>query len=560
MGPLLALPFKYKIMNKIIKLALLWIILIIECHAQQNLPVEPFEQVRWKNLKPKWHVTEYDEGMLSDSCDGYNYFFNLFDDPKRLFINNEYVAAYFLRGRRTSPTGHYLVKRNIATGEKLWSVREDITMTDLRSNITRALFLNDDGNIIHIGLVPLGTYPNSPSPFQSNLKTHFSIKILDFNTGQTISSYFPNSSDSTLAVLPQAMTKYGNYNYLYEENGNYRNIYTVKYFDNLNYKLVSQLVDYEGRKVESTDSISYLAGQRFFNFARISQDTFLYIETDKISDSINFKFVDNKLNTLKLIRIKEDFPINDMLLTSYQRNKLIFTSFDTKTDPFEPPISHVIYDLNGNRLLNSKVNLEYLELYPTPLLYGKTDELFLFSRYAKKLGVGDWDFSMNVYKLIQDTMILISAFKVEDKDRFVFVASIDELPDGDILVGVEENNMIYKNGNYQHDGNARAMSTMRVSPEALGLIPVSTNTEFIADQLNLYPNPSSGPVRIVFPNGINEGTMEVYNPAGTLVQIMDFDKHLSNFFEFQDLIPGLYMVKAIDKNGKTAVGKLVLTE
>lgn len=149
-------------------------------------------------------------------------------------------------------------------------------MTDLRSNITRALFLNDDGNIIHIGLVPLGTYPNSPSPFQSNLKTHFSIKILDFNTGQTISSYFPNSSDSTLAVLPQAMTKYGNYNYLYEENGNYRNIYTVKYFDNLNYKLVSQLVDNEGRKVESTDSISYLQVKDFLILLELVRIHFVY--------------------------------------------------------------------------------------------------------------------------------------------------------------------------------------------------------------------------------------------------------------------------------------------
>ena len=222
-----------------------------------------------------------------------------------------------------------------------------------------------------------------------------------------------------------------------------------------------------------------------------------------------------------------------MLLTSYQHMKLIFTSFDTKTDPFEPPISHVIYDLYGNKLLNAKVNLEYLELYPTTLLYGKEDGIVFILTLCKKLGVGDWDFSMNVYKLLQDTMMLISAFKVEDKDRFVYVTSVDELLDGDLLVGVQENNMIYKNGNYQQDGNARAMSTMRVSPEALGLIPVSTNSEFIADQLNLYPNPSSGPVRIVFPNGINEGTMEVYNPAGTLVQIMDFDKHLSNFLNFK---------------------------
>ena len=46
--------------------------------------------------------------------------------------------------------------------------------------------------------------------------------------------------------------------------------------------------------------------------------------------------------------------------------------------------------------------------------------------------------SMNVYKLLQDTMMLISAFKVEDKDRFVYVTSADELLDEDLLVGVQE--------------------------------------------------------------------------------------------------------------------------
>ena len=547
-------------MNKIIQIVFIWTIFILESLAQQNLPVEPFEQVRWKNLYPKWHVTEFDEGMLSDSCDGYNYFFNLANDPERIYINNEYIFAYYLRGKRTSPSGHYIVKRNLDTGEKVWSVREDHTMTGWRTNITRALFLDEDSNLIHIGLVPISTYPKSPSGFQLDPQTQFSKKKIDINTGNTISFYFPDNTDTTISILPQAIFKYGPYNHLYKEGDNYRCIYPVKYNDKLDFKLVSQLVDGEGRRVGTTDSIPFYEGQRFVNFTQINEDTFLYIETFKLSDSIVFNFVDKNLNTLKLISIKENFPINDMLLYSYQRNKLIFTSFDTKTNPFEPPISHVIYDLKGNKLLNAKVNLDYLELYPTPLLYGKTDELFLFSRYAKKLGVGDWDFSMNIYKLTQDTMTLISAFKVDDKDRFVFITSIDELPDGDILVGIEEDNMIYKNGNYQHDGNARAMSTMRVSPEALGLIPVSTHTAFSIDQLNLYPNPSSGSVRIAFPNGINEGKLDIYNASGTLVMSRDFDKHLSNFFEFEDLPSGIYMIKAIDKAGKSVVGKLVVVE
>ena len=48
-------------------------------------------------------------------------------------------------------------------------------------------------------------------------------------------------------------------------------------------------------------------------------------------DSIVFNFVDKNLNTLKLISLKEVFPINDMVTYSVPAYmKLIFTSFDTK--------------------------------------------------------------------------------------------------------------------------------------------------------------------------------------------------------------------------------------
>jgi hypothetical protein len=54
--------------------------------------------------------------------------------------------------------------------------------------------------------------------------------------------------------------------------------------------LVSQLVDEEGRRVGATDSIPFYEGERFVNFTRINEDTFLYIETFKLSDSIVFNF------------------------------------------------------------------------------------------------------------------------------------------------------------------------------------------------------------------------------------------------------------------------------
>ena len=66
--------------------------------------------------------------------------------------------------------------------------------------------------------------------------------------------------------------------------------------------------------------------------------------------------------------------------------------------------------------------------------------------------------------------------------------------------------------------------------------------------------------RIVFPNGINEGKLELFNSSGALVMSRDFDKHLSNFFEFEGLSSGMYLIKAIDKTGKSAVGKMVVTE
>ena len=81
-------------MSKIIQITFLWVIFTLECYAQLNLPVESFEQIEWKNLSPKWHVTEYDAGMLSDSCDGYNYFFNLDYDPRKIFIGKEFISTY----------------------------------------------------------------------------------------------------------------------------------------------------------------------------------------------------------------------------------------------------------------------------------------------------------------------------------------------------------------------------------------------------------------------------------------------------------------------------------
>ena len=42
----------------------------------------------------------------------------------------------------------------------------------------------------------------------------------------------------------------------------------------LDFKLVSQLVDSEGRRVGSTDSISFMKVKGFVNFTRINVDTF----------------------------------------------------------------------------------------------------------------------------------------------------------------------------------------------------------------------------------------------------------------------------------------------
>jgi hypothetical protein len=38
-------------MNKIIQISFLWVIFTLKCYAQLNLPVEPFEQIKWKNLE-----------------------------------------------------------------------------------------------------------------------------------------------------------------------------------------------------------------------------------------------------------------------------------------------------------------------------------------------------------------------------------------------------------------------------------------------------------------------------------------------------------------------------
>ena len=74
---------------------------------------------------------------------------------KRIYITTNIYFVYYLRGKRTSPSGHYIVKRN-ETGEKLWSVREDHTHDRLENQHNQSIISLMKAQIwIHIGMVPI---------------------------------------------------------------------------------------------------------------------------------------------------------------------------------------------------------------------------------------------------------------------------------------------------------------------------------------------------------------------------------------------------------------------
>ena len=125
----------------------------------------------------------------------------------------------------------------------------------------------------------------------------------------------------------------------------------------------------------------------------------------------------------------------------------------------------------------------------------------------------------------------------------------------------------YKNGNYQQDGNARAMSTMRVSRKRWAWFRYPPIQSLLQTNSTFIPTRAQALCALYFPMG-SMGNNGGVQPSRHLVPDHGFRQtpcpifffFFFFFLNFKIWFQAFIWWKLLIKNGKTAVGKLVLTE
>ena len=79
----------------------------------------------------------------------------------------------------------------------------------------------------------------------------------------------------------------------------------------------------------------------------------------------------------------------------------------------------------------------------------------------------------------------------------------------------------------------------------------------LTGKIVIYPNPAIDHISIIFPEGYNPASCQIYNMMGQLVKsgIQDFDE-----INISGLSSGIYIIKSKDEKGRIAVGKFQIIE
>jgi hypothetical protein len=122
----------------------------------------------------------------------------------------------------------------------------------------------------------------------------------------------------------------------------------------------------------------------------------------------------------------------------------------------------------------------------------------------------------------------------------------------DICVGPDKEIYLATNGASWSNTNPNTHSILVIKP----LNNLSTNAQTFAEEVTIFPNPSTDKLQIVVPSSLVGGSLCIYDITGSRVLNTSI-KSLSNSISTDALIQGWYTLLLKDKNGHTIVKKFI---
>ena len=521
--------------------------------ATAQLPSKPYEKVKLKVLQPIWYETAYHPDLVSDLCDGYNYFEYCNNCDKIFDGENVYMILGTIQSG--SNWGAYIEKRNMGTGELLW--RTKYHKNDLQyQEVLKKWYLNDHDELVVFGLRKYKTPLEDNSLFCIYEDTaRVTYRVYDTKDGHLKEYINPPNSDTLAANVVASININLPTPNIFRTNDPDVYRYTqsrTREADGTfipNHQLRTFYMDKYGHHLSPEDTIVLGEQQVFHNLKQLSPDTLIYLEQDILTgQKLKIHFLDIDLNKLKTIEL-DSLPFLRGLVFLFKAKKDQFFVLDYSSYPgpdIRELLTLMLYDDKGKLVDYYRYdNLNDGYLF-TMVDYLEKRKKLIFAG-AKWLGDhSDFYIITSDGKGGKDTLVTIQP---TDLSRSILPQTIHELDNDKIMVTWLEGLLIKDNFQTKFDRNARAVSTLLFHAADLGLSTVGTEEASRYKEMNIMPNPVRDKFQIQL-DDILDGDIGLYDNLGKRVLHRLVSDESTVDIDVSTLPSGVYYIKLKSKLSK----------
>ncbi|MBK8700967.1 MAG: T9SS type A sorting domain-containing protein [Saprospiraceae bacterium] len=503
-----------------------------------QLPKKPYEPLQFENATPVWYKTIGDSVFKNAYYDEYNKLSASYNHKP--IIKDEFIFTLLnVHGR--DQEGGYIEKRRLATGERIWFNKFDLTTFD-RQEVPRLLNITKEGHVEVIS-------QRLKIPFSTNNDLYWTGRNMSLvyrkyhsETGQLLVENIPQENDSNALVTNYSAFTIGKFiSFIYpEKDGNFR--YIERIYEGNKYYFVTVKFDKTGHAIGKPDTVNLGKDTTYPSLDYKGPDTLIYLyyhPDDKKAYIQYYNYEFEKYNEVTL----QGFDTTFIMYTwEVSQNYCIFYN----VLPGDPPLKLdryfiYVYDFKGQLLKQWKIDFEFNVYWAIQYMEELNELLIVESRYAVSQHP---DRVINSFITKGDSLLRLKELAFKDPLRAGDIYYMQRVGDN-ILSSMFEGAFYYIDSTkFEQDIFAQAISMVLISPAELGLRDTLSASE-PALQLSLYPNPGHDVIKVGQTDMSRPYHWEVFDMGGKKYSQGTFHTD-ENTIDISQLPPGLYFLGLYD--------------
>ena len=506
-----------------------------------QLPLKPWKPIVFKEVKPKWQTTLFDQAALSDSTDGYNRLGSWFNEY--VIIDNSIITYSYIASPQDIEGG-YIQRTDLETGNVIWKNRFDYH-TDGEQKAIKRIFLNENNNLEIIGQKSLDSFStNRWIPFViKDENTVLFRKVFDVENGNLVLDYEADK-DAGALVMTYSYVNGSAQTYLFNEKNH------IAYFRNplKSGKQALQLVklDKEGKQFHVSDTLNYSGLVR-----NIIKDDSVFFTISSFQQKVLFQFFDSNFNKLDSISLSPEIGVENLSIVNVDPIKKTIV-LSTQTFNESSIDSFYIYSIYVCNFEGEILNSAKFYTYKSTIfsIYLHENDIYILNSELRG-DLENFTSSMVIRKSnSQHAFDEIYNFVIEDHEKIPLVSNLTTNNNGDLILLIDETSITKtSNSSYTFDRNANALTMICLNKDSIPLFfPNSLNNEITNESpISVFPNPTSDIFKIESTQIIN--SIKIFKIDGTMVinqnQLSD-----SNYIDLKNQPSGIYIMQCTTDNNK----------